>query len=846
MPALFFPLLLMVLSVGASNFDFEDARSAVLVGIPPAAQLTLRLSLRSGTAAQPSVKFVRERLFSPSARIAVQADGRSRELLPPALGVYRARLSSGPVSATFNCSQPAGLCALNGIYQRRAAGEVFAVSATLRLDGAPMPITLVPATQDGRLGSRQLQLISPAPPYARLSGCPRVPTMYVVKMGLLLDVGFVSARGGRNTALLDVAEAVSRANSVFEDQLGLSLLIEHMVINEGSGGSFSQTGPNEAPADGSGTRTCASYVDTSIVGHGETVTISGAEVALGKLANWVGNHAPSAGLWHLFTDCFPSPGTVGLGSINALCDTAQRLNFGDSGQSPPGGDTDACADGVVEATGNCISTYTNGQACASGEYACSANTAWTTSGVNLWHTFAHEVGHNLGGRHTFNGGGLMAYSEERALYDAGDICSNMNSVLSGSNNCLTLVASCGDGNVEGSEECDDSNHDDGDGCSAECQVECGFLCTIPYTESGAGSSVCTLGCGNSVIDHELGEECDTPDACCLNCMLVAGGSCCGGECCDSSGDFRPSSTLCAGDSGHCVSGNCKTSAALCDRYSNLVLAPVSCPISGSNACRQRCKYTTSVNCYGSADYTIEDGSTCLTSADVLGACSAGECLSSATCGNGVVERGEACESTSTCCIGCQLPPGAECSSGECCDSDCRFKDPTARCGSSLKGFCLDGTCETASSLCTSYAGRSIDTSVCPMLEDQPCARRCMTSSGSCELFLVSSLASEDQNVLPDGTRCLPTSDPAVLGSCIGGVCKPLNKCETGLPPYLPLSPGLPPAPPLPPLPPPTVVCCQDSCSHAGDGGCDDGGPGNSFNCGGSSCCPFGTGDTGGI
>ena len=146
--------------------------------------------------------------------------------------------------------------------------------------------------------------------------------------------------------------------------------------------------------------------------------MSGAELALGALSQWVGAHAPTAGLWHLFTDCFPRPGTVGLSSIGALCDSAHRLEFTDSGVLPAGGDTDECGShGYVEATGNCIQSQSQGMPCEQGEVACHAKTGLSSNSVNLWHTFAHEVGHNLGGEHQFSNGGLMAYSDERALYD---------------------------------------------------------------------------------------------------------------------------------------------------------------------------------------------------------------------------------------------------------------------------------------------------------------------------------------------------------------------------------------------------------------------------------------------
>ena len=46
---------------------------------------------------------------------------------------------------------------------------------------------------------------------------------------------------------------------------------------------------------------------------------------------------------------------------------------------------------------------------------------------------------------------------------------------------------CGDGNLGTSESCDDGNAIGGDGCSASCQVETGYECTLPIGET---PSVC--------------------------------------------------------------------------------------------------------------------------------------------------------------------------------------------------------------------------------------------------------------------------------------------------------------------------------------------------------------------
>ena len=52
-----------------------------------------------------------------------------------------------------------------------------------------------------------------------------------------------------------------------------------------------------------------------------------------------------------------------------------------------------------------------------------------------------------------------------------------------------VVRVCGDGNRASTEGCDDSNLVDGDGCSASCQIEPGYVCPINYIR---GTSVCKI------------------------------------------------------------------------------------------------------------------------------------------------------------------------------------------------------------------------------------------------------------------------------------------------------------------------------------------------------------------
>ena len=62
------------------------------------------------------------------------------------------------------------------------------------------------------------------------------------------------------------------------------------------------------------------------------------------------------------------------------------------------------------------------------------------------------------------------------------------------------TTTCGDGVVAGTEACDDGDTMGGDGCSATCTVESGFMCT------GTMPSVCDEVCGDAMVVGS--ETCD--------------------------------------------------------------------------------------------------------------------------------------------------------------------------------------------------------------------------------------------------------------------------------------------------------------------------------------------------
>lgn len=99
------------------------------------------------------------------------------------------------------------------------------------------------------------------------------------------------------------------------------------------------------------------------------------------------------------------------------------------------------------------------------------------------------------------GNGVMEGTEECDL-------GNLNSDYDSECTSLCKLNVCGDGLVWAGEElCDDGNLNNGDGCASGCMIESGYLCMFSLNQP----SICTLAslCGNGIKDG--GELCDTND-----------------------------------------------------------------------------------------------------------------------------------------------------------------------------------------------------------------------------------------------------------------------------------------------------------------------------------------------
>lgn len=142
---------------------------------------------------------------------------------------------------------------------------------------------------------------------------------------------------------------------------------------------------------------------------------------------------------------------------------------------------------------------------------------------------SHDGGADAGD--PFCGNGVLEAGEVCDGTDfGGQTCESAVGHLQGELRCnedckldLSDCSTCGDGRIDGSEECDDDNNEDGDGCSSLCREEPGWVCT-------GEPSQCNFTCGNGKLDE--GEVCDdgnlnNGDGCSASCKIEEGWDCSG-------------------------------------------------------------------------------------------------------------------------------------------------------------------------------------------------------------------------------------------------------------------------------------------------------------------------------
>ncbi|MCC6748457.1 MAG: hypothetical protein IT371_12410 [Deltaproteobacteria bacterium] len=419
---------------------------------------------------------------------------------------------------------------------------------------------------------------------------------------------------------------------------------------------------------------------------------------------------------------------------------------------------------------------------------------------------------------------------------------------------LDGAGTCGNGRLESGESCDTkipagkpgaclTACDDQQACTADVHSgagTCGASCTFtPITVCRAGDGCCPASCtattdadcsalcGNGKVDPL--ERCDTgipegtPGACPASCddgntctedSLLNGGTC-GASC-----SQRPV-TACGGKDGCCPSGCDAANDADCSAScgNGKVEPPEKCdtgiPYPSAGACPQEAECDDQNTC--TAD-SLLNGGTCgaLCRHSPITQCKKGDgcCPSgcdattdddcSPTCGNGVVEAPEQCDTKlaagkpgacpakcddqqacttdtllngGTCGAQCSFTSISDCQAADgCCPAGCN-----ALTDSDCSPTCGNGVVENPEKCDTKLAAP--DPGACPLSCDdqQACTRDALLNGGTCGAQCSSTPITDCQN----GDGCCPSgcdalSDGDCSPSCGNGVVEPPETCDTKL------------------------------------------------------------------
>ena len=481
-------------------------------------------------------------------------------------------------------------------------------------------------------------------PYSRIhSDCPATLHMmhvvYGVDTGFFKKVtGFTSESGSATTAQLQSLSALlssicATSNLVYSQQLNLVSRIRRIVaFSDASVGP--QQGPdvntnaqdwNQEPLDvdvtGSnrGQQGCEISRNNYDANSGSITTSNGDTDYLAYLKSaglwWSDRDADKnsgsepSGVFSVFTNCFPSPGTVGLAYVGTLCKQSMT------------------------------------------------NVGWTNGGrsnsAGTWEVYAHELGHNVGAGHTTTG--LMSYntvpefkfSDQKVNNNPSSnfesICETIKKVKDENgwvqSNCLhELTSNCNNGILDYNEECDPSvswtdpiepknKFDSSRWCDSSCKFKNGKQCNPFYRNIKSVANTCGTGkrcqwCKESSCTDLIGCTWDASKYHCsdgsednVESPIVEYYL---NDCCDSDGKFvLPSLVRYTAEEGNCdlgeshgrkgicINGACRNLCRPKNAYAVGNYWWTQCVTTSTEKCKTRCRKASWASCAKEDDADVE-------------------------------------------------------------------------------------------------------------------------------------------------------------------------------------------------------------------------------------------------
>ncbi|HEX7668765.1 MAG TPA: DUF4215 domain-containing protein, partial [Polyangiaceae bacterium] len=266
-----------------------------------------------------------------------------------------------------------------------------------------------------------------------------------------------------------------------------------------------------------------------------------------------------------------------------------------------------------------------------------------------------------GGSSASSGGGNPGASG-----DGGFILGGLGGTGAAAANCNGVSApGCGDGKIEGSEQCDDGNSTPGDGCSGVCQIEPFYACpaegqpcvtTIicgdgnvgPGEACDDGNQVGGDGCAANCRTVEKGYACPTPGAPCVKTHVCGDGNVDPNEGCDDGNDT----------SGDGCDSRCRIEAGFKCSGQPSACTPTVCG-DGKKEGAESCDDGNTLPFDGCSE-TCQAEPACALDSACTSTCGDGIALGSEQCDDGNLRNGDGCSST------CQIETGFTCKNGGPC------------------------------------------------------------------------------------------------------------------------------------------------------------------------------------